>query len=371
MIDRLMVENFKSIGSLDVPLSRLTVIIGPNASGKTSILDAIDVIHRAPRVSLHKALWVERHAPDFVRRGGEEKTIRLQLTSNNNKLGLLIYPPNVKHLNSEIDTRWMGYFIDQQPQSIHLIKEKNEHLKNEVISIALGEAVLLQINPHVTAKPSYTEQEIARVGVDGRGLASVVATMAMSQPDRLAELTESARAIIPGLKRIRSRRHQIERTLHIDNFVPQDIRDKVMGEQLVLDMDGASDIPAHLVSQGTLMVIALLTVIHAEPRPKMLLLDDIEQGLHPRAQKELIALLRRLMARPEYSDLQIVATTHSPYLIDHLTPDEILVTTYSAERGTLCRPLREHPELAQWIDVMKPGEFWGMVGEEWVAEGAR
>lgn len=370
MIKHLTVQNFKSIGILNVPLTRLTVIIGPNASGKTSILDALDVIHRAPRVSLHEALWVERHAPELIRRGGEENVVALQCAVQNTQFGLLIYPPNLKVPKHNI-TGWRAFFSNQGIQSLSPIDSKYTLSTDHISSEHLGESVLLQINPHVTAKPSYTEQEVARVGVDGRGLASVVATMAMSQPDRLAELTESARAIVPGLKRIRSRRHQIERTLHIDNFVPQDIRDKVMGEQLVLDMDGASDIPAHLVSQGTLMVIALLTVIHAEPRPKMLLLDDLEQGLHPRAQKELIALLRRLMARPEYSDLQIVATTHSPYLIDHLTPDEILVTTYSAERGTLCRPLREHPELAQWIDVMKPGEFWGMVGEEWVAEGAR
>jgi predicted ATP-dependent endonuclease of OLD family len=44
MIHRLTLKNFKGIASADLDLERLTVIVGPNASGKTSILQALHML---------------------------------------------------------------------------------------------------------------------------------------------------------------------------------------------------------------------------------------------------------------------------------------------------------------------------------------
>ena len=58
-------------------------------------------------------------------------------------------------------------------------------------------------------------------------------------------------------------------------------------------------------------------------------LDDIDHGLHPKAQWDLLKQLRRLLA--QYPDLQIVATSHSPDLVDELDPSEVVVMALRAD----------------------------------------
>lgn len=132
-------------------------------------------------------------------------------------------------------------------------------------------------------------------------------------------------------------------------------------------MKGAPDIPAHAVSEGTLLALGLLTVIVNENRPKLLLLDDIEQALHPKALGDLVDALRGLLEK--YPDLQILATSHSPYLLDHLEPEEIWLTNLDEEGHTVAGRLQDHPEFDDWKDEMSPGEFWSYVGEDWLTGG--
>lgn len=95
-----------------------------------------------------------------------------------------------------------------------------------------------------------------------------------------------------------------------------------------------------------------------------MLLDDLDRGLHPRAQRELVSLLRQLLS--EQRNLQIIATTHSPYLLDNLKASEVRLTALHEDGTTAVARLDEHPEFEKWKDDFAPGEFWSAVGEEWV-----
>lgn len=66
--------------------------------------------------------------------------------------------------------------------------------------------------------------------------------------------------------------------------------------------------------------------------------------------------------------LQIVATTHSPYLLDYVEADEVLLTSLGDDGYAAVKPLTEHPDYERWKDVMAPGEFWSTVGERWITE---
>ncbi len=138
------------------------------------------------------------------------------------------------------------------------------------------------------------------------------------------------------------------------------------GHQLVLDFKGAPDVPAPLASEGTLLVLGLLTALLTEPRPRLLLLDDIDKALHPRAQEELVKQLRKVLEiDPE---LQILATSHSPYLLDHFDPQEVLVTAIRPDGSTGCAPLSDHPDADRWKRTTRAGELWSFLGEDWIAQ---
>ena len=105
--------------------------------------------------------------------------------------------------------------------------------------------------------------------------------------------------------------------------------------------------------------------VFAETCPQYLFLtaDDIDRGLHPYAQEKFIAQLRAVQAA--VGDVQIVATTHSPYLVDAFEPEEVVVLARDKDRVVHARRLSDHPNKTP-LEVLRTGEFWGAEGEAWV-----
>ncbi len=115
------------------------------------------------------------------------------------------------------------------------------------------------------------------------------------------------------------------------------------------------------------MLLGLLTVLLGPSKPSILLLDDIEHGLHPLAQKSLLDVLSRVMKR--FPELQVLASAHSPYLLDSLQPEQVRLLTIGPDGYSLCGRLIDHPQFEKWKDEMAPGEMWSLFGEKWLASG--
>lgn len=84
-------------------------------------------------------------------------------------------------------------------------------------------------------------------------------------------------------------------------------------------------------------------------------LDNLGAMLHPSVIARLIASLRTIGA-------QVIATTHSPDVVDCFEFSEVLVM-----HGGKVRRLSEHPESEKWSALVRAGEFWSTVGESWVS----
>jgi predicted ATPase len=138
-----------------------------------------------------------------------------------------------------------------------------------------------------------------------------------------------------------------------------------MADELVLDFKDAPGLPAHAASEGTLIVLGILCAMFSPSHPNLILLDDIDRALHPKAQHDLVAGIRTALAAAP--NLQIVATTHSPYLVDALQPEEVVVLARRQDGAVAAKRLSEHPK-ARMLDVLTTGEFWTAEGEDWVAQ---
>ena len=97
---------------------------------------------------------------------------------------------------------------------------------------------------------------------------------------------------------------------------------------------------------------------------KPYLLDDLEQALHPKAQQELVEVIRKILK--EKPELQVVASSHSPYMIDNFDFNEVRITALNDDGSALCGRLDEHPEFDRWKEEMGAGEFWSLIGESWL-----
>jgi predicted ATP-binding protein involved in virulence len=97
------------------------------------------------------------------------------------------------------------------------------------------------------------------------------------------------------------------------------------------------------------------------------LLDDIERALHPRAQRQLVENLRALVDGTP--GLQIIATSHSPYLVDAFRPEEVVVLGLRKDGTAAARRLSDHPDAKRAMEVLSTGEFLAAEQEDWVVEG--
>jgi hypothetical protein len=91
----------------------------------------------------------------------------------------------------------------------------------------------------------------------------------------------------------------------------------------------------------------------------VLCMYDLGDSLHASKHQELVAALRA-------TGVTVLATTHSPDVVNHAGADEVLVSC----GGKVAR-LSDHPEATLRMKLMRAGEFWSSVGESWVAETAR
>jgi predicted ATPase len=236
--------------------------------------------------------------------------------------------------------------------------------RNSEIERMLPTSINLRPNGQKMALASYSPLKQPILESDGSGLATVCANIQQEQPDVFDRIQESLRLVIPTVQRFRIRRTEATR----ENLVNSDPKPDWTGiaEELIFDFVDADSVPAKYVSEGTLLALCVLTAAARFEGEALLLLDDLERGLHPKAVHDLVKTLRELQkVNPK---LQIVATSHSPYVLDELEPHEVRVVTRDAEHGTIVGRLTDHPNFEKWKDAMLPGEFWSHIGEDWLLE---
>ncbi len=189
-------------------------------------------------------------------------------------------------------------------------------------------------------------------------------------PELFQNIVEALREVVPVVRRIRSRPVSIaraekqtvtinkqERTFDEERSVP--------GQELIFDMKSGDGLPASAVSEGTLVVLAILTLVYGSDAD-LIMLDDVEFGLHPKAQRDLIRQLRRI--QETHPKLQIIVSTHSPYIVDEFKAEDVWVFAPDKEGCAVAKRLSEHPEAKRALEVLTTGEFWSAEGEPWVLD---
>ncbi|MFO7562970.1 MAG: AAA family ATPase [Enhygromyxa sp.] len=343
MITRLAVRNFKSLRELEVEFGRLTVIVGPNGCGKSSVLQAIELLRDLAVGEDFKPSPSVLSRPASGQAPVHELFARAEFGSGKHVQNTLILQ------GGELNPKDLFEF-------------------DSSAAAELFERVqLYRLDRVVMEQPAYSEEANPTVGPRGEHLAAVLDALQGTWPEHFDTIESGLRELVPGLRRVRLPRVKLEVRREVlvgDQF--RMVKDSAVGHQITLDFEFAQGIAADQASEGTILLLGLLTVIGAEPGPPTtIMLDDLDRGLHPKAQKQLIGHLRQLLDRRP--DLQILATTHSPYLVEHLAYDEVLAMTQSPDDGrSLAAPLADHPDAERWREEMSAGEFWSSVGEDWL-----
>jgi predicted ATPase len=314
VIERIEYENYLVLKDVAIDFERFTMLVGPNACGKSTVLDSI------PWLASENAKHV---GVDLNRRTlGSQKHSRLVVRVDNH--------------TAEIGSRNINF------ATIEAVEQATR---------GLHDVSVFRLLPNSLRAPATHKSAAQQISSDGSGLGAVLADITLDDPRRRDRIGETLTRVVPsscGVSVVRS-------SLTLDTAY-----------EPMVEFANVGKVSADRLSEGTLYALAIITALSTENRPKHVLIDDLDKGLHPSAQAELIAILRSFLA--DDPELQIIASTHSPYLLDHFEPREVRVMTLGDDGFARCRSLADHPNIEKWKGALAAGEMWSSVGESWIRE---
>jgi len=379
MIRRFALQNFKAHQPTELELGRFTLLVGENASGKTSVLDAL-ALQAAIVDDPAEFLDEDDSLNDLVRRGADGpmvlvangqqragqagKTDPARRTQDWNTT-LTLHPgtgvegdftnPRRLEVGGRAGTTSIAAWAMRQYPNDAGGGDEAEWGRAAAL---IGTTGLYRLRAEAIAAAAYSERTEVRIEADGTNTAVALAAMKLADDEAFARVESGLRTVVPSVDRVRIRRAKVRR---------ESTPTSVVGSKLYFDFRGAPDVPSDGASHGTLIVLALLTILHGANRPDLILLDDFDHALHPRAQMELVRMLKSLLALDEFADVQIVATTHSPYVLDELEPSDIYAFALRDNGTVATKRLSEHPDAETTRGSLKAGQLWSLDPErDWV-----
>lgn len=362
MITRFRLENFKAHRDTDLALRQFTVLVGDNGSGKTSVLEAMRF--HALREMLGRTS--QREVVELVRHGADQMKLSWEGQARDQCWAVSV-AINVS------EGKLHGFGITGQDRPRAFDDGTPKHLDFVQAEKIIGRSALYRFRADQVAEGGYTyyrvggaeppggisyEQARVQVAEDGALTAVVLAALRLTDDEAFDRIAQAMRRLVPSLHRIRFAPAELLRSSNANS----EVRSK-----LYFDFQGATNVPAHHASQGTLVALALLTVLHGPNRPSLILLDDFDHSLHPRAQMELVRMIKELLALDEFQDTQLVMTTHSPYVLDEVSPSDVIAFALRDDGTVAAKPLSEHPDAPRVNGSLKAGELWTLDAErDWV-----
>lgn len=318
VIDRVRFSNFRVLRDVTVDLEPFTVFVGPNGSGKTTVLQGLLDLRAVSQLAL-SPLMSSQSIVSRITVDGSSDVVRA-------------------------DEDGAMRFDD----SLFRVRERGDLFKAWVATV--NKVELLQLNGEALRSSSAHVRPEQRLEPTGDGLAAALADFILTKRRKVDDLTQMLRQIVPNVLEVQAIRDGNDSTNP--------------AYRVGIEYSGVGTVDAEHISEGTLMALAVLLSIVSNP-PSILLIDDLDKGLHPAAQAEMISILRSALRAQNH--MQIVATTHSPYLLDCFDPSEVRVMSLGDDGFAQCRKLTEHPHFADWEGALKAGEMWASVGEDWIS----
>ena len=379
-------------GTAEFPLEPLNVFIGPNASGKSNLIEALSILAGAP-TDLQGPIVRGGGVNSWLWKGAKQSpTATVEVT--------LIYPilllPQVMPIRYRLSfTDFWGrfYLVDeviesegplalndvqpynfyryQEGQPVINVKGEGEtgftrNLKEE--EIKHNQSILSQWRdsfayPELTSVGSLFERmSFYREMYFGRNAPARLPQQADLRQDLLLSDASNLSLVLSDLLNQPPVKEQILERMR--DFYPsfKDITTPISGGtvQIFFHEEGlVRSIPATRLSDGSLRFLCLLAVLcHPNP-PSIVCIEEPELGLHPDIIPEVAKLLVNASSRS-----QIFVTTHSDILVDALTDvPEAVIVCEKVDGSTQLRRL-DGDELKPWLEEYRLGELWtrGQIG---------
>lgn len=339
-VTQLRAARYRSLREAAIRLADLNLFIGTNASGKSSILDALRFLHEGILSRDFQEPVANRgHLVHLAWKGEEARQIELTVAFSTDN-GDLEW--TVRLLRSGY-----GFTVQEEvrqiesgrPPSILLTSdagngwwwsgEKQVPLKQSATSCALAAASadasfpargvaefvngwgFFDPNPYLLRR-GWSGLESTTLDAHGRNLAERLYALSKSSPETFARIVTATQGIL-GL--------------------PTQIEPRVSDDGRFFFAQGEPGLHFPVLqvgaSSGTLRMLALMTALFGEAATGLVGIEEPENHVHPTA---LAAFAEHLLRAREF--VQILVTTHSPLLLDYLNEPNAVCVVRRDQLGT-------------------------------------
>ena len=375
-IERLKVQNFRALRDVELKkVTPLTVLLGPNGSGKSTVFDVFAFLAECFESGLRHA-WEKRgRARELKSRGGEGPVLIEIAYRERPEIPLITYHLEVDEKNGRpvVVREWLRwkrkrygspfYFLNYADGTGRVISGEQPDAKDERIEVPLSSPDTLAVNalgqlagnPRIVAlrdfimgwHVSYLSSEDARgqpeagpqeqLSKTGDNLANVIQYLSEEHPDRLEVIFGKLRERVPRIESVTADPMPDGRLL-----------------MRIKDAPFAEPVMARFASDGTLKMLAYLTLLHDPAPPPFIGIEEPENFLHPRL---LYGLAEE--CRDAAESTHVLVTTHSPFFLDALRPDEVRVLWRDKDGYTRCHSLKDNEKVKAFMAAgAQLGDLW-------------
>ena len=326
-LEKFHIKNFLSLRDVELPLKPLTVLVGPNASGKSNILNALNLLNdmmkeeELPPVEfIQNRLWA-----------GEASHITFQVQTKV-KETLTVYELKLK---AETDNPVVAEELLVNDVNVISVQDgqgkvKDEDGKNETPyksnKLALKSAGDYGDKPTTRALTEFIREwkfydfrpdlirehfkalplslllsgelgKSPKLDDDGSILSALLSDWYEDTPDRFQSVSNSLAA---------------STNLRLDQC-------KIDGDNQICLLEGyEKSIPLERASDGTLRLVAYYILLNESELPPLIAIEEPERNLHPGALTDITNVLEQIS---EHS--QVIITTHSSQLLDAFNSEKL------------------------------------------------
>lgn len=345
MLKKLTVQNFKSLDNVTFEFDLINLFVGPNSSGKSTALQAIEMLPALLRPSITNYLkdekgWDYRDLP-------HRKSQRAMMSwkAEYHLRNASSEQPTVYQYEVEFQPR--RYFgvgkellrmtppggepvllVERSGRQTKIWDEKAKEYRTESLYNLPSSAMqglkenggsfdsvlrfrnylerlqaFLLWNPRDLRKPHQGLAE--RLGPSGEQLPGFWAYLNRKQPDKARELLAMVQRIFPRIDAVKSTGKQGWAWHHLA------ITERI-GSDII-------EYPAEQASDGFLRMLAVFSLKYFVNPPRIITLEEPENGVHPQLLSQVIDHLKALADRREPNKVQVFMTSHSPYVLDQFS----------------------------------------------------
>lgn len=397
MFSRIEVARYKCLERVDVHLEPFHILIGPNASGKSTLLDSLAFVRDALATdveqavrkrahSLRELVWrneaveqgfaiaLEAVVPDHLRTSGYDR-VRYEIGVGLDKTGAIVvsgenlwlvdarlarsakapasFSPDVRR---PVVTRPRA----RSPQGYRVVVRKvpesgNDYFRSEKtdwnmmlrfspqrlalagipedadrfpLTLWFRQALLrnlqvLQLNSVLMRRPCPSDAPRS-LQPDGSNVPLLVKAL-QADPQRFAWWLAHVQTIVTDLAAVTVAERPEDRAYY-----------------LVVTLRNGMNIPAWLLSDGTLRLLALTLLAYLPNDGQVFVIEEPENGIHPRAIEAVFQSLHSVY------DGQVLLATHSPLMLALAEPRDLLIFTRTERGATAVINGADHPALPDW-----------------------